>query len=346
MAKLVLYLPDGSLHDILLDKERLTVGRRPDNDVCLPYPAVSGEHAAVVTILADSFLEDLGSTNGTLVNGKPVVKHFLRDNDHIDIGRQRLVYFSNDETQAVPLLPDALRHEVRGLADQVERVRERRGQSRKAAKPPAPGPTSSAPEADLIDEDLFADIESSAAQDAAADPAEGRPSESGDPPSLQVGRPRESGDPASFPRAKRDTSTVASRHASTWSPDAETAHAAPPDAASPQVTVDDASEAPDAPDALVGQPEADPLLPTYRVRVLSGPSEGREVVLNRPEISVGRVGTQVACLSVQSGRWLLSALEGPAPPLLNGRPVPAVGAPLEPGDRIRVAGTDLVFEER
>ena len=45
-----------------------------------------------MTILSDSFLEDLGSTNGTLVNGKPVAKHFLRDRDQIDIGRQKLVY--------------------------------------------------------------------------------------------------------------------------------------------------------------------------------------------------------------------------------------------------------------
>ncbi len=70
MGKLVLFLADGTTMDVPLDSERITIGRRADNDVCLPYPAVSGEHAAVVTILADSFLEDLGSTNGTLVNGK------------------------------------------------------------------------------------------------------------------------------------------------------------------------------------------------------------------------------------------------------------------------------------
>ena len=89
MGKLVLFLADGTTLDVPLDRERITIGRRADNDVCLPYPAVCGEHAAVVTILADSFLEDLGSTNGTLVNGKPIVKHFLRDRDQIDIGRQR-----------------------------------------------------------------------------------------------------------------------------------------------------------------------------------------------------------------------------------------------------------------
>jgi len=95
MGKLMLKLPDGRTRDIPLDRGRITIGRRADNDVCLPFPAVSGEHAAVVTILDDSFLEDLNSTNGTLVNGKPVAKHFLRDHDEIDIGRQVLVYVSD-----------------------------------------------------------------------------------------------------------------------------------------------------------------------------------------------------------------------------------------------------------
>ena len=99
MGKLVLYLADGSTLDILLNRERVMIGRRADNDVCLPYPAVSAEHASVVTILSDSFLEDLGSTNGTLVNGRPVVKHFLRDRDQIDIGRQKLVFVADDSVQ-------------------------------------------------------------------------------------------------------------------------------------------------------------------------------------------------------------------------------------------------------
>lgn len=99
MAKLVLLLEDGATRDILLDKDRITLGRRADNDVCLPHPAVSGEHAAVVTLLADSFLEDLGSTNGTYVNGQLVQKHFLRDGDMIELGRQRLVYLADDSAR-------------------------------------------------------------------------------------------------------------------------------------------------------------------------------------------------------------------------------------------------------
>ena len=100
MSKLVLHLEDGTTQDIPLDHERITIGRRADNDVCLPNLAVSGEHAAVVTILDDSFLEDLGSTNGTLVNGNAIVKHFLRDRDEIDVGQHKLVYCA-DENEVV-----------------------------------------------------------------------------------------------------------------------------------------------------------------------------------------------------------------------------------------------------
>ncbi len=56
----------------------------------------------MVTILADSFLEDLGSTNGTLVNGKPIAKHFLRDHDQIDIGRQKIVFLADESAQVDP----------------------------------------------------------------------------------------------------------------------------------------------------------------------------------------------------------------------------------------------------
>src|SRR5574340_1705190 len=99
MSKLVLFLADGSTLDVPLNRERITIGRRAENDVCLPNLAVSGEHAVVVTILADSFLEDLNSTNGTLVNGNAIAKHFLRDHDEIDIGRHRLVYCIDDEAR-------------------------------------------------------------------------------------------------------------------------------------------------------------------------------------------------------------------------------------------------------
>jgi len=120
MSKLVLHLEDGTTLDIPLDHERITIGRRGDNDVCLPNLAVSGEHAAVVTILADSFLEDLGSTNGTLVNGNAIVKHFLRDHDQIDVGRHKFVY-CEDENEVVSsqYVARGMRAAAGDLGDQV-----------------------------------------------------------------------------------------------------------------------------------------------------------------------------------------------------------------------------------
>jgi len=107
MGKLVLHTPGGGMRDIPLADGRITLGRRADNDVCLPYPAVSAEHAAIVTVLDDSFLEDMQSTNGTLVNGKRVVKHFLRDRDSIDLGRVQLVYLVDDDEVITPLDAEA-----------------------------------------------------------------------------------------------------------------------------------------------------------------------------------------------------------------------------------------------
>jgi len=108
MAKLILSMDGLVLKEILLDKERLSIGRKPHNDVQIDNLAISGEHAVVVTILADSFLEDLNSTNGTLVNGQPIKKHFLRANDVIELGKYKLKYMSDVqasqpmETDVVP----------------------------------------------------------------------------------------------------------------------------------------------------------------------------------------------------------------------------------------------------
>jgi pSer/pThr/pTyr-binding forkhead associated (FHA) protein len=88
------------LKEIPLNKERMTIGRRASNDIQIDNLAISGEHAAVVTILNDSFLEDLNSTNGTLINGQPAKKHFLKNNDVIELGKYKLKYLAEHIQQA------------------------------------------------------------------------------------------------------------------------------------------------------------------------------------------------------------------------------------------------------
>src|ERR1700754_2379690 len=92
MAKLILSMDGLVLKEIPLAKERTTIGRKPHNDIQIDNLAVSGEHAVIVTILNDSFLEDLGSTNGTVVNGNAIKKHFLQNNDIIELGKYKLKF--------------------------------------------------------------------------------------------------------------------------------------------------------------------------------------------------------------------------------------------------------------
>lgn len=106
MAKIILTVEDTVLREIPLAKERMSIGRRPHNDIVIDDLAISSEHAAIVTILKDSFLEDLNSTNGTQVNGQPVKKHFLQDNDVIELARYKIRYVS-DTGQAVAESPAA-----------------------------------------------------------------------------------------------------------------------------------------------------------------------------------------------------------------------------------------------
>jgi len=95
MAKLILSVDGQVLKEFTLSKERTLIGRKPHNDIQIDNLAVSGEHAAIITILNDSFIEDLGSTNGTMVNGKPIKKHFLQNNDVVEIGKHKLKYFND-----------------------------------------------------------------------------------------------------------------------------------------------------------------------------------------------------------------------------------------------------------
>lgn len=100
MAKMILSMDGLVLKEIPLVKERMTLGRKPHNDIQIDNLAISGEHAAVVTILNDSFLEDLNSTNGTLVNGQPIKKHFLKSGDVVELGKYKLKYIADQPSQA------------------------------------------------------------------------------------------------------------------------------------------------------------------------------------------------------------------------------------------------------
>jgi len=96
MAKIILATENVVLRKILLIKERITIGRGPQNDIVIENCAISAEHAVIVTTSDGAFFEDLNSTNGTQVNGQPVKKHFLQDGDMLELAGYRITYVAKN----------------------------------------------------------------------------------------------------------------------------------------------------------------------------------------------------------------------------------------------------------
>ena len=75
---------------VALPSQMVTVGRAPDNDVVVGDPATSGRHGRIEIRAGVFWISDLGSTNGTMVNGEPVIEKELSDGDVIAIGQNTI----------------------------------------------------------------------------------------------------------------------------------------------------------------------------------------------------------------------------------------------------------------
>lgn len=104
MPKLILKSHGAVLKEIKLDKQRLTIGRKPDNDIVLDDQSASGHHARIIQIQAVYFIEDAGSSNGTFANGKKTDRKQLVNGDQITIGQHSLLY-QEDSTASVVAPP-------------------------------------------------------------------------------------------------------------------------------------------------------------------------------------------------------------------------------------------------
>jgi pSer/pThr/pTyr-binding forkhead associated (FHA) protein len=204
-AKLILSMDGRVLREYLLDRPRMTIGRKPGNDIVIDNLAVSGEHAALLAEGENFRLRDLGSTNGLTVNGAAQTDCLLCNNDLIVIGKYRLKFI-----------------QIGAGADDLEKTMLIR-------TPPRP----------------------------ATPPAE----------------------------------SVAS------------------------------------------------------LKVLTGTNAGQVLVLSKPETSLGKAGQQVALISRHPAGYKVSQREGVEPLRLNGAAIRAGETPLRAGDRLEVAGVEMLFQQ-
>ncbi|MDX8387623.1 MAG: FHA domain-containing protein [Ghiorsea sp.] len=97
-SKLILKFKDTVISEFMLNQEETTIGRKPENTIHIDNLAVSSRHARVLKIGKKIILEDLGSTNGTLVNNAETSKHILKNGDVIAVGKHSLTFVSLEDT--------------------------------------------------------------------------------------------------------------------------------------------------------------------------------------------------------------------------------------------------------
>ena len=92
MPEIVVKFDDKIVERVVTEKERLSIGRAPDNDIILDNRGISRKHARIELAGNEAILIDNESLNGTFINRRKVTEERLRDNDVITIGKFELEF--------------------------------------------------------------------------------------------------------------------------------------------------------------------------------------------------------------------------------------------------------------
>jgi pSer/pThr/pTyr-binding forkhead associated (FHA) protein len=124
-------------HDLV--EETCTIGRSPENSIRLDDTSVSGRHAEIAMMAETCHLKDLGSTNGTLVNGQPATQVQLRAGDRIRFGKVEACfeYEVASAAQPLPRLEEAEARPAESSARPADFANASPFQSRKVKRDPA-----------------------------------------------------------------------------------------------------------------------------------------------------------------------------------------------------------------
>ena len=104
MGKLLLKHEGVTLSSYKIDKKEMSIGRKSDNDIQLDDASVSSEHARLILKpneyldnFYDVYIEDLNSTNGTIINERKILKQMLKHGDIIQIGAHQFTFDSEQD---------------------------------------------------------------------------------------------------------------------------------------------------------------------------------------------------------------------------------------------------------
>ena len=328
---MILSMDNLVLKEITLNKERTTIGRKPGNDIHIDNLAVSGEHAVIFTILNDSFLEDLGSTNGTLVNGNMVKKHFLQNNDVIELGKYKLKYVneqpsqvtSGDYEKTMVIHPKPTPKAAEGVSQNLQTTQPMRAHpldtipgSAFAAKPAAElKPVEHKP--------VVAEAKPAAEAKTAAEVK----------PSAEMKPAAEAKSEEEMKLAGEVKLAVEAKSAEA-KPSAEAKLKPKPAETKPQA----ATTEPKPSSAAAAKPGL-----LAAIQILTGPSAGKELDLTKSLTTLGKPGVQVVVVTRRPQGYFMTHVEGATFPLLNGKTLDAQAHALNDHDIIELGGIKMEF---
>lgn len=104
MPKLIMTLDGAILREYLIDKDSISIGRKHGNDIQLNDLTVSGRHSMITVMGDNTYVDDLGSTNGTLLNGARVAKSVIKHGDLIQVGNYQFTYFEDEKEEYEPTM--------------------------------------------------------------------------------------------------------------------------------------------------------------------------------------------------------------------------------------------------
>ena len=102
MGKIIIKFNNEVIDHIDLKQGDMKIGRKPGCEIMIDNLAISGEHANIFTVGEDSFIQDMGSTNGTFINNKKITKHHLKNGDAVVIGKHTLVFLTESARAREP----------------------------------------------------------------------------------------------------------------------------------------------------------------------------------------------------------------------------------------------------
>lgn len=115
MASVVFYMEDGTTLVHKLESDVTTIGRHPDSDVVLTCPSSSGRHAVIKSSEDGYFVQDVGSSNGTRVNGAEIEEALLKDGDRVGFGDVQSVFYAGEAPSVLEEKPVAAPSVARSL---------------------------------------------------------------------------------------------------------------------------------------------------------------------------------------------------------------------------------------